>query len=240
MKAIIIAGGEGTRLRPLTYFTPKPLLPLCGKPIIEHQIELCRRHGLREIIVNLHYLADELEQRLQDGSQLGVRIWYSRERTPLGTAGAVKLAYPYFADDLVVVFNGDVLTDLDLTALLEFHKQQGASATLTVTEVADPTPFGLVLCDAHGKISGFLEKPSRQEALARTARFFINAGTYVLHPSIFEDIPPDTNWSFERQVFPSLLKNQVSCYAFHSSAYWLDVGSPAAYLKAHHDLLDGA
>ncbi len=240
MIAVIIAGGEGTRLRPLTYHTPKPLLPLCGRPIIDYQIDLCRRHGVRDIVVNLHYLAEELEQHLGDGSDLGVRIRYSHESAPLGTAGAVKLAAPFFDGDPMLVFNGDVLTDLDLGALLETHRQKGARATLTVTPVVDPTPFGLVLHDAQGGISGFLEKPTLQEAQRHTANFWINAGTYVLDPGIFDDVPADTNWSFERQVFPAILDKGWPFHAFESKAYWLDCGSPAAYQKAHQDLLAGA
>lgn len=240
MIAIIIAGGEGTRLRPLTYHTPKPLLPLCGRPIIDYQIELCRRHGIKDIVVNLHYLADELEQHLGDGSRLGVRIRYSHESAPLGTGGAVKLAAPFFDGEDMLVFNGDVLTDLDLTALLAMHRRTGAKATLTVTEAQDPTAFGLVLHDADGRITGFLEKTPLEEARKYTDRFWINAGTYVLHPSVFDDVPADTSWSFERQIFPGILEKGWPFYAFESAAYWLDCGSPAAYVKAHQDLLAGA
>ncbi|MBM3266932.1 MAG: NDP-sugar synthase [Candidatus Sericytochromatia bacterium] len=240
MIGLIIAGGEGTRLRPLTYHTPKPLVPLCGRPIIDYQIDLCRRHGLTDIVVNLHYLADDLERHLGDGRALGVRIRYSREQTPLGTAGAVKLAAPFFDGEPMVVFNGDVLTDLDLSALLVAHRASGARATLTVTPVADPTPFGLVLHGADGRIAGFLEKPSLEEARSRAQSFWINAGTYVLHPDLFDTVPADTPWSFERQVFPALLEADVPFFAFRSAAYWLDCGSPAAYIKAHRDLLSGA
>ena len=240
MKAILVAGGEGTRLRPLTYHTPKPLLPLCGRPIIAYQVELCRRHGIRDIVVNLHYLADSLEAYLGDGSAFGVRISYSRERSPLGTAGAVKLAEPFFDGEPMLVFNGDVLTDLDLTRLLEFHRASSAVATLTTTEVADPTPFGLIVSDATGRISRFLEKPSREEAVVYGDRFYINAGTYVLAPEIFGDVPAGRNWSFERQVFPGLLEGGQPLYAFAGDTYWRDVGSPPSYLAAHRDLLAGA
>ncbi len=240
MIGLIIAGGEGTRLRPLTFHTPKPLVPLCGRPIIDYQIDLCRRHGVTDIVVNLHYLADDLERHLGDGAAFGVRVRYSKEATPLGTAGAVKLAAPYFDGEPMLVFNGDVLTDLDLSALLARHRDTGAAATLTVTPVADPTPFGLVLHGGDGRIEGFLEKPTLEEAQRRAERFWINAGTYVLHPKLFDGIPADTPWSFERQLFPSLLEDGVPFYAFRSEAYWLDCGSPAAYMKAHHDLVSGA
>lgn len=240
MIAIIIAGGEGTRLRPLTYHTPKPLLPLCGRPIIDFQIDLCRRHGITDIVVNLHYLAEELERHLGDGSDLGVRIRYSREVSPLGTGGAVKLAARFFDGDDMLVFNGDVLTDLDLTALLAMHRRTGARATLAVTEVQDPTAFGLVLHEADGRITRFLEKTPLEQARLHADRFWINAGTYVLHPSVFDDVPPDTAWSFERQIFPSILEKGWPFYAFESAAYWLDCGSPSAYVKAHQDLLEGA
>ncbi len=239
MKAILVAGGEGTRLRPLTYHTPKPLLPLCDRPIIVYQIELCRKHGIRDIVINLHYLADSLETYLGDGSQLGVRISYSHERDALGTAGAVKLAEPFFDGESMIVFNGDVLTDLDLSRLLALHRERRAVATLTTTEVHDPTPFGLIVSDASGRIDRFLEKPSREEALRFGDRFFINAGTYVLEPEIFATVPTGTNWSFERQVFPGLLAAGKPLFAFHGKAYWRDVGSPPSYLAAHRDLLAG-
>ncbi|MBU6427607.1 MAG: NDP-sugar synthase [Cyanobacteria bacterium REEB65] len=240
MKAILIAGGEGTRLRPLTFRTPKPLLPLCGKPIIAYQIDLCRSHGIRDIVINLHYLADSLEEYLGDGSRLGVRLEYSREREPLGTAGAVKLAEPYFDGDAMLVFNGDVLTDLNLSRLLDFHRANDAIATLTTTEVADPTPFGLIVSDDRGRIIRFLEKPSREEAQQYGERFYINAGTYVLQPEVFSKIPAERSWSFERQVFPGLLEDGQRLFAFAGKTYWRDVGSPASYLAAHRDLLSGA
>lgn len=239
MKAILVAGGEGTRLRPLTYHCPKPLLPLCGQPIIAYQIDLCRRHGIRDIVINLHYLADSLEDYLGDGSRHGVRISYSKEHAPLGTAGAVKLAEPYFDGSAMLVFNGDVLTDLDLSRLLATHKEREAAATLTTTEVSDPTAFGLIVSDAEGRIDRFLEKPSREEALRWGDRFFINAGTYVLEPEVFADVPAGQNWSFERQVFPGLLAAGKPLYAVAGNAYWRDVGSPPSYQAAHRDLLAG-
>lgn len=238
MIAVIIAGGEGTRLRPLTYNTPKPMVPVCGRPIIDYQIELCRLHGLTDIVVNLHYLAQELEAYLGDGSSRGMRIRYSHERDALGTAGAVKLAAPFFDDDSMIVFNGDILTDLDLTALLALHRQTRAAATITVTEVKDPTPFGLVL-SADTRITQFLEKVPLDEARRHTERFWINAGTYVLDPAIFDVIPEGTAWSFERQVFPGLLAAGKPMAAFESEAYWLDCGSPVSYQKAHRDVLSG-
>jgi NDP-sugar pyrophosphorylase family protein len=239
MIGVIIAGGEGTRLRPLTYHTPKPLLPLCGRPIIDYQVELCRRHGITDIVVNLHYLADALSRHLGDGSALGVRIRYSKETAPLGTAGAVRLAAPFFDGEAMLVFNGDVLTDLDLSAMLAFHARSGATATIAVTQVQDPTPFGLVLQAPDGRITGFLEKPTLEEARRQAERFWINAGTYILQPGIFAPIPEATSWSMERQVFPGLLEEGEPFFAFQSQSYWLDCGSPAAYFKAHHDILAG-
>jgi NDP-sugar pyrophosphorylase family protein len=240
MIAVIIAGGEGTRLRPLTFHTPKALVPVCSRPLIDYQVDLCRRHGVTDIVVNLHYLADEVTAHLGDGSRFGVRIRYSREIEPLGTAGAVRQAAPYLDGDAMLVFNGDVLTGLDLSALLAFHRRCGAAATLAVTRVPDPAPFGLVLHGGDGRVEGFLEKPSPGEAPGLADGFWINAGTYILHPDVLTGVPAATSWSFERQVFPALIADGAALFAFRSEAYWLDCGSPESYLAAHRDLLSGA
>lgn len=235
MKAIIIAGGSGTRLRPLTYNTPKPMVPLFEKPFLQHQLELLRRHGITDVVINLHYLSDTISEYFGDGSQLGMRIEYSYEEKALGTAGAVKLAEQYFDGEPMVVLNGDILTDIDLGELVAFHQSRQAKATIAMIRVTDPTAYGLLFTDVEGRITRFLEKPSWDEATVDT----VNTGIYVLDPSIFRYVPQNEAYSFERGLFPLLLQLGESIYGFPTDAYWLDIGSPQKYLQAHTDVLMG-
>ncbi|MFH0887118.1 MAG: NDP-sugar synthase [bacterium] len=235
MKAVIIAGGWGTRLRPLTYNVPKPIVPVVNRPFVIHQIELLKKHGIKDIILNLHYFSDQIREIFGDGSKYGVKIYYSIEKDPLGTAGAVKNAEQYFgkSDEIMVVFNGDVLTDLNLTELIEYHKKNKADITLTLTEVEDPTRYGLVITDENGRVEKFLEKPSWEQVSVKT----INAGTYVLTPSVFADVPKEKPYSFERELFPNMLKKGKKVFGFNSKYYWLDIGSPSKYMAAHKAIL---
>ncbi|MCX5749859.1 MAG: NDP-sugar synthase [Candidatus Saganbacteria bacterium] len=235
MKAIIIAGGLGTRLRPLTYNRPKPMVPVMNKPFIVHQIELLKKFGITEIILNLHYLSDNMALMLGDGADLGVKLFYSIEKNPLGTAGAVKNAEEYLDKDDIVVFNGDVLADFNIAEIIAFHKEKKAKVTLTLTSVEDPTPFGLVLADESGRVTKFVEKPSWQMVTAKT----INAGLYVMNPSVFKSVPKGRPYSFERELFPKLLDSGEKVYAVVSKDYWLDIGSPQKYMQAHRDILNG-
>ncbi|PIS31644.1 nucleotidyl transferase [Candidatus Saganbacteria bacterium CG08_land_8_20_14_0_20_45_16] len=235
MKAVIIAGGKGTRLRPLTNDLPKSIVPVINRPFIIHQIELLATHGIDEIIINLHYLSQEIKKVLGDGRKWGVKIDYSIESSPLGTAGAVKNAEEFFDSGPLIIFNGDVLTDLNISKLLNFHQQKQAAVTLTLTEVDDPTPFGLVLVDEQQKVKSFVEKPGWNLVTART----INAGTYVVDPKIFDLVPKGVPFSFERELFPRLLKEAWPIFGFASSAYWLDIGNPQKYKEAHQAILRG-
>ncbi|MEB3221846.1 MAG: NDP-sugar synthase [Candidatus Sericytochromatia bacterium] len=235
MKAVIIAGGSGTRLRPLTHTTPKPMVPLFEKPFLQHQLELLRRHGVRDVVINLHYLSETIRSHFGDGEALGLRIAYSLEETPMGTAGAVKLAEPHFDGEPLLVINGDILTDMDLGALVASHRERGARATIAMIRVADPTSYGLLFPDADGRITRFLEKPSWDEATVDT----VNAGIYVLDPAVFAYVPEREAFSFERGLFPLLLKLGEPVFGQATSAYWLDIGSPAKYLQAHVDVLLG-
>jgi mannose-1-phosphate guanylyltransferase/phosphomannomutase len=243
MKAVIIAGGLGTRLRPLTYNTPKPIVPVANLPFVLHQIELLRQHGITEIILNLHYLAAEIKKTLGDGSRYGVKIRYSIEEKPLGTAGAVKLAEEFFDQDPMVVFNGDALTDINISQIIEFHKKKKARVTLTLTRVEDPTHYGVVLMDGNGKVSRFVEKPSWEQVgnLGTEERpaNAINAGIYILDPAIFKGVPKGVEFSFERQLFPSLLEQGEPVYGFVSDRYWIDIGKPDQYRQAHEAILRG-
>lgn len=221
-------------MRPLTERVPKSLLPIGNRPFLEHQMRLLARHGMREAILLTGYLAKDLEGFGPRAAALGVTVEVSTESKPLGTAGAVRSVLERL-DGPTVVFNGDVLTDLDLGAMLETHRSSGAKLTIALTPVSDATAYGLVEHDEEGRISAFREKdPERGRDGG-----WINAGTYVLEPDALADVPPDTEWSFEYQVFPGLLQSGERLQAFRSDAYWLDIGTRERYLQAHSDLMNG-
>lgn len=234
MKAVILVGGEGTRLRPLTYDVPKPMVPIVNKPYMEHQVDTLRRHGFDEIIFALGYKSEAFEAYFGDGSRFGVRFWHVVENEPLGTAGAVKNVESLL-DDTFLVFNGDVLSGIDLTALVNLHRAKGAVGTLALTPVEDPSQYGVVVTEADGRVRSFIEKPPRESAPTNA----INAGVYVLEPSVVAAMPAGQRWMFEHQVFPTLLSEGKPLYASLSDAYWLDIGSPSRYLQASHDTLEG-
>jgi len=235
MKAVIIAGGWGTRLRPLTYNIHKSIVPVVNRPFVIHQIELLKQYGVTEIILNLHYLAKEVKTILGDGKALGVKMYYSIEEKPLGTCGAVKNAEEFFKGDKdpMLVFNGDVLTDINLDEVIKFHRQKNARVTLTLTRVEDPTSYGLIITDKSDRVIKFQEKPSWEQVTANT----INAGIYVMDPQIFQNVPTGVEYSFERDLYHSLLQKEEPIYGFVTSAYWLDIGSPQKYKQAHRDIL---
>jgi mannose-1-phosphate guanylyltransferase len=233
MKALILAGGLGTRLRPLTERVPKSLLPICNRPFLEHQIRLLAAHGVKEATLLTGYLAEEFAPFVaQVRATLGVELHVSTEAKPLGTAGAVRSRLSEL-DGTTIVLNGDVLTDLDLTAVLAYHRVKDAALTIVLTPVDDARPYGLVPTDGDGRVQEFLEKPT--ELVAGE----INAGTYLLEPDVLHDVPADEFWQFEQQLFPALLEQGKPLYGFSSGAYWLDIGSPERYLQAHYDILSG-
>lgn len=235
MRAIIIAGGLGTRLRPLTYEIPKPIIPMANKPFVFHQIELLKKFGITEIILNLHYLSDNIKNLFAELKDIGVKIYYSIEKEPLGTAGAVKNAEQFFDKGPMVVFNGDILTDINLEKLIDYHKKKKATVTLALKEVPDPTSYGLVITDKNGKVQRFMEKPSWDQVTAKT----INAGVYVVDPKIFKKVPAGKPFSFERQLYPLLLEEGAGIFGHVTDAYWMDIGDPSKYLQAHIDILAG-
>jgi mannose-1-phosphate guanylyltransferase/phosphomannomutase len=214
---------------------------VANRPFVAHQIEHLRQHGVDEIILNLHYLSDAIKDILNDGKEWGVNIYYSIESSPLGTAGAVKNAEQYFDDQPMLVFNGDVLTDINISQIVEYHKKKGARATLTLTRVEDPTAYGLVLTDADGRVTRFVEKPSWEQVTkfssAGISADAINAGIYVLDPKIFNSVPAGVEYSFERQLFPGLLAQGDPVYGFISDRYWIDIGNPRQYRSAHEAIL---
>jgi len=235
MKAVVMAGGEGSRLRPLTSRRPKPLAPIANKPVMHHIIDLLRRHGCTEIIATLHYMADEIESTFGDGSAFGVRMHYVIEDTPLGTAGAVKLAQPYLNDDTFVVISGDALTDIDLTTLLATHRERKSDATIALQRVPNPLEFGVIVTDADGKIERFLEKPSWGEVFSDT----INTGIYVLEPSIFDLMEAGKIYDFSKDLFPRMLHEGATLHGFVSTSYWTDIGNLEQFAQANHDALNG-
>jgi mannose-1-phosphate guanylyltransferase len=233
MKAVILAGGLGTRLRPLTDHVPKSLLPICNRPFLEHQIRLLAAHDVKEATLLTGYLAGNFASfSAQMRAMLGVDLHVSTEEKPLGTAGAVRSRLDDL-DGTTLVLNGDVLTDLDISAAIAFHRENGAAVTIVLTPVEDARPYGLVTMDAGARVQAFLEKP--QELVAGQ----INAGTYVLEPEVLRDVPPNTFWQFEQQLFQSLLEQAVPMFGYVSDAYWLDIGTPERYLQAHFDILSG-
>ena len=235
MKALLIAGGLGTRLRPLTFTRPKHLLPIANRPHIEHVLDLLRRHAITDVVLATSYLADAFAAVIAGASDTGMEMRVAHETQPLGTAGAIKNAEALVSDDTFFAFNGDVLTDADLTALLDFHRDRGAAATILLTPVDDPSAYGVVPTDADGMVTGFIEKPLPGEAPTNQ----INAGVYVLEPSVLASIPAGEVVSIEREVFPALA-DSGGLFALSTDAYWMDIGTPQKYLQANLDALSGA
>jgi mannose-1-phosphate guanylyltransferase len=233
VQALILAGGEGTRLRPLTSSVPKPVVPLAGRPFISYMLEWLRRHGVDEAILSCGFMADGVRDVLGDGEALGVRLRYVEEPQPLGTGGALKFAEDLL-DERFLMLNGDVLTDIDLTAQLRQHEETGARATLALIGVEDPSAYGLVRRLADRSVSEFLEKPNADEIDTN----LVNAGAYVLDRSVLDDMAPaGTRISIERDVFPRLVGHGL--YGYAASGYWLDIGTPQRYLQATYDILEG-
>ncbi len=235
MKAVVMAGGEGSRLRPLTSRTPKPLAPVADKPVMEHIVDLLRRHGIRDIVATLHYLADEVESYFGDGSAFGVALSYVVEDTPLGTAGAVKLAADRLGDEPFLVISGDALTDLDLGALVKDHRRSGAAATITLQRVTNPLEFGVVVTDENRRITRFLEKPSWGEIFSDT----INTGIYVLEPSVLNYMQHGRSYDFSRDIFPRMLHENQLISGYIADEYWTDIGNLQQYQQANYDALGG-
>ena len=234
MKAVILVGGQGTRLRPLTANTPKAMVPVLNKPFLEYVIGHLVRHNIRDIILAQGHLAQPIEDHFGNGRRFGVKLTYTVEESPLGTAGAVKNAQRYL-DGSFLVLNGDIFTDLDITAMLKFHREKKAGVTIALTPVEDPTSYGLVETNPAGRVMRFLEKPSREQVTTN----MINAGTYIVEADVLAQVPGQTKFSFERQLFPSLLEQGEPIYAYPSPAYWIDIGNPAKYFRLNKDLLSG-
>lgn len=234
MKAVIMAGGEGTRLRPLTSRQPKPMLPLANRPMMEHILYLLRDHNIEDIVVTVAFLADNVRNYFGDGSEFGVRIRYATEETPLGTAGSVLNAMEEL-DETFLVISGDVLTDIDLTALVRAHHDRAATATIALKAMDNPLEFGIVITREDASVERFLEKPGWGQVFSDT----VNTGIYVLDPSVFEHIPVAQSSDFSNDVFPRLLRENAGVFGHVVEGYWGDVGTLDGYLDAHYDVLDG-
>ena len=234
MKVMIMAAGIGTRLRPLTDLMPKPMAPIANRPALYHILRLLRRHGLRQVVINLHHLPEAITEYFRDGSALGMEITYSFEPQLLGTAGGVKKNAAFFGGETFLVVSGDALTDVDLTGLIAAHRRNGSIATMAVKEVADPTQYGVVVADDEGRVVAFQEKPSLEEAKSRLC----NCGMYVFEPEILAHIPEGQFDDFGRRVFPDLLRQGVPFHIYEVASYWSDVGNLREYMRGNSDALN--
>lgn len=235
MRAVVLVGGFGTRLRPLTFTTPKPMLPVGNRPIIENLVSMLSRAGVSEVVLALGFKPEPFMAAFPDGHCAGVALHYAVEPEPLDTGGAIRFAAEHAGvDDTFVVVNGDVLTDLDVGRLVEFHRETGAEATIHLTPVDDPSAYGVVELDGDGRVQRFVEKPAPGTAPSD----LINAGTYVFEPSVLSRIPTGRKVSIERETFPALVEDR-SLFALSTDDYWIDTGRPDTFRQANFDLLDG-
>jgi mannose-1-phosphate guanylyltransferase/phosphomannomutase len=234
MKAVIMAGGEGSRLRPLTSNTPKPMLPVANRPMMEHIVALCRRHGFTEIVATVQFLASVIRNHFGDGADFDVDLRYAVEESPLGTAGSVGNAREIL-DETFLVISGDALTDIDVTAAVDAHRRSGAIGTIVLYNAENPLEFGIVITREDGTIERFLEKPSWGQVFSDA----VNTGIYVLEPEIFDFVPDDAVCDFSQDVFPAVLESGQRLFGHVADGYWEDVGNIDAYAKAHQDVLDG-
>ena len=227
MKAVVLAGGEGTRLKPLTYKRPKPLMPVAGRPCIDYVLQSLAGSGFHEIVITTAYMSDALIKSIGDGLDYNASILYSFEENPAGTAGAVRRVGNFF-DETFVVSMGDILCDVDFKALYDFHKRKGAALTIALTEVQDPTQYGVVGLDQNGRIAKFKEKPKKEEAFSN----LVNAGIYVLEPKVLEFVPPDQKFDFAKDLFPKLMSKGLGLYGSRIDGVWMDIGQPHDLWKA--------
>ena len=230
-----MAGGEGTRLRPMTANQPKPMLPVVNRPIMEHVLSLLRRHGFRETIVTVQFLASIVRNYFGDGEDFGMSLSYATEEKPLGTAGSVRNAGEALRDEPFLVISGDALTDIDLSALVDFHRGSGALVTVALTRVPDPLEFGIIITGDDGRIQRFLEKPSWGQVFSDT----VNTGIYVMQPEVLDEVTPGQPVDWSGDVFPRLLARGAPLYGFIAEGYWEDIGSRESYLQAQADALPG-
>lgn len=234
LTALILTGGLGTRLRPLTLYSPKPLLPIGNLPFLSYPLALLRGHGVREAVLCTADALKPYQKFIQSQKKLGTQVFCSQETQSLGTAGALKNAEKFIHSSPFFVFNGDVLTDINLSELLHFHKKKGALITIALIQVPNPQSYGLVITDDSGRVKKFLEKPSLDQ-LKEDEEYYINAGIYLFEKEVFNLIPPDKIYSTERELFPDCLSRKLDCYGYKigNSSHWIDIGTPEKYLEAN-------
>lgn len=234
MKAMILAAGVGSRLGHITADKPKPMVPVGGKPVMEHIVNLLRLYGIKDVVANLHYLPETIMTHFRDGSGYGIRLTYSIEETLFGTAGGVK-NNQWFLDETFLVISGDALTDINLDAFMKFHRDKKSLATIALKEVADVEQFGVVITDEAGRIRSFQEKPKKEEALSN----LVNTGIYIFEPEIFDLIPRGEFYDFGRNLFPLLVEKGAPFYGWPMEGYWCDIGTVETYKKACLDAAAG-
>ena len=232
MKAVILVGGQGTRLRPLTCNIPKAVVPVLNKPFLEHLLLYLKSHAVDSVVLAMGYNPDPIRETIGDGSHLGIQLTYVIEESPLGTAGAVKNV-EHLLDDTFIVFNGDIITEIDLTEMIRLHREIKPRVSIALTPVDNPTIYGVVETDDQNMVKRFVEKPSWDEVTTN----MINAGIYIVEPNVLKRVPSSTPCMFERQLFPWLLDAGEPILGYKSNAYWIDIGTLEKYLKVHHDLL---
>lgn len=235
MKAVVMAGGEGTRLRAVTGTLPKPLAPLLGRPMMEHILLLLRRHGVKEVCASLRYRAEDIRRAFGDGERLGLRIAYRVEEKPLGTAGGVKNCADFIGGEDVLVISGDAVCDFDLGSLIYRHRESGAAVTLALSKQASPLRYGLAVTDGDGRVRSFVEKP----AWPRVVTDLVNTGIYVVSPRALALVPPDTFFDFAKDLFPLLLEKGETLLGVPMEGYWCDAGTPLSYYQCCVDALEG-
>lgn len=237
MKALLLSGGLGTRLRPFTLTTPKPLLPLLNKPFIHYQLALLRKYGINQVVLSIGYRAREFEKIVSEVEREGFQVEIAREKTPLGTGGGIKNGEKFLrhSKEPFLVFNGDILADFNLGEILEFHRKNRAYVTIGLVKVSNPSAYGLVVVDPSGRITRFIEKPKPEEIIADT----INAGVYVFQPEVLDEIPAQREVSVERETFPKILESDKPMFGYLHRGYWLDIGNAEKFFKGNFDLLEG-
>ncbi len=234
MQALILAGGEGARLRPLTIHTPKPIVPLANRPFLFYQLALLKQAGIKDIMLSLSYQPNKIESVFGDGEDLGLQVRYVVEASPRGTAGAYKYSQERL-NETTIVCNGDILTDINVAEIIAYHREKKATATIALATVENPGAYGLVEVESDGRARHFIEKPKPEEITCNT----INAGIYILEPRVLDYIPSGEKFSFEYQLFPALLEAGEQIYGYTWRGYWIDIGAPQRYLQANKDLING-
>ncbi|MCB0210803.1 MAG: NDP-sugar synthase [Anaerolineae bacterium] len=235
MKAVIMAGGFGSRLYPLTAKRPKPMVPLVNKPVLSHILGLLKHHHITDVIITVKHMANQVQEYFGDGTRFGMKITYALEETPLGTAGGVKNAEPYIGNEPFLVISSDIVTDIDLTKLIRYHRDKQAKVTMALKRVNNPKGYGVVLLDKRGGIQHLLEKPQPDEIISN----IVNTGIYILEPTVLAYMQADTKYDFSYDIFPQLLDDEVPFFGYLASRYWRDMGTIQNYEQAVVDVLDG-